>query len=164
MPGPTGYEAQQPAALAPRERPARRGAGNAWRLALRLLAAAGLAVDAVVHWHLAAQFDPVVGSGSLHVSEGQLFRLEAATALAAAIVVLLVRHWAAALLALLVAVAGVGAVLLYNYVDVGAFGPVPDMYDPTWYLEKTLSLVGEGVAAVAAGALLLVARGDRPGG
>lgn len=162
MPSQAGYGTGKPATARPGEDPRHRGgAMTAWRLSLRLLAAAGLAVDAVVHWGLAAQFDPVVGRGSLGVSEGALFRLEAAVALAAAVLVLLVRHWVAALVALLVAAAGVGAVLLYNFVDVGAFGPVPDMFDPTWYPEKTLSLIGEAVAAVAAAALLLLARRDR---
>ncbi|MGZ4599798.1 hypothetical protein [Oryzihumus sp.] len=122
---------------------------------LRLVTAAGLAVDAYVHWNLAAQFDPVVGSGPVRVSEGQLFRLEALLALVAALLVLLVRRRWAVLVAFVVALAGVAAVLLYRYVDIGAVGPLPDMFDPTWYPQKTFSLVAEAVAAAAAGMLLL---------
>lgn len=128
---------------------------------LRLVTAAGLAVDAYVHWNLAAQFDPVVGSGSVQVSQGQLFRVEALLALAAAVLVLLVRRRWAVLVAFVVALAGVVAVLLYRYVDVGALGPLPDMFDPTWYPEKTLSLVAEAIAAAAAGTLLLAVRPRR---
>ena len=130
---------------------------------LRLVTATGLAVDAAVHWHLAAQFDPVVGTGALHVSQGQLFRLEALLAVVAAVLVLVVRRWWAVLLAFLVAFAGVAAVLLFRYVDLGAFGPVPDMYDPTWYPEKNLSVVAEAVASVAAAVLLLTLRRERRG-
>ena len=58
--------------------------------------------------------------------------------------------------AFLVTAAGTAAVLLYRYVDVGAFGPFPNMYENIWYPEKTMSAWAEGVAAVAALALLLV--------
>jgi hypothetical protein len=130
-------------------------------LLLRVVTAAGLAVDAFVHWHLAARFDPVVGSGRVQVSEGQMFRLEALLALVAAVLVLLVRRRWAVLLAFVVALGGVAAVLLYRYVDVGAVGPLPDMYDPTWYPEKTLSFVAEALAAAAAGTLLLTLKPGR---
>jgi hypothetical protein len=42
----------------------------------------------------------------------------------------------------------VGAVLLYRYVDVGAIGPVPNMYEPVWFTLKTRSAVAEGAVAV----------------
>lgn len=58
--------------------------------------------------------------------------------------------------AFLVSAGGTAAVLLYSYVDVGPFGPVPDMYEPVWYLEKTLSAWAEAVAALAALGLLLM--------
>jgi hypothetical protein len=45
---------------------------------------------------------------------------------------------------------------MYRYVDVGGFGPLPDMYDPTWYPEKNLSAVAEAAAALAALCLLLL--------
>ncbi len=57
--------------------------------------------------------------------------------------------------AFVVAAGGTAAVLLYRYVDVGAFGPFPDMYEPLWYTKKTLSAWAEGVAAMAALALLV---------
>jgi hypothetical protein len=46
--------------------------------------------------------------------------------------------------------------VFYAVIDVGAIGPVPDMYDPTWSAEKTLSAVAEAAAAVAALALLVI--------
>lgn len=100
-------------------------------MVLRVLAAAGLAIDVYVHWHLASRFDTLKGTASPHVSQGQLFRLEAVLALIALVLVLFVaRRWAGAI-AFLVAAGGVAAVLLYRYVDVGGLGPLPDMYDPT---------------------------------
>lgn len=117
---------------------------------LRWLTAAGLGIDAYVHWHLGPRFDTLKASASPHVSQGQLFRVEAVLALLPMVLVLLVRRRSAAAFALLVAAGGVAAVLLYRYVDVGAIGPLPDMYDPSWYAEKTLSAVAEAVAAVAA--------------
>ena len=35
-------------------------------------------------------------------------------------------------------------------------GPLPNMYEPYWYGEKTLSLVAEAIAAVAAAVLLVL--------
>jgi len=126
------------------------------RLLLRTLAVLGLAYDGYIHWHLAANFDQVTGSGTpISISQGALFRVEAAAALvAAALLVVVHRRWTA-VLALVVAGGGVGAVVLYRFVDVGAIGPVPDMYEPFWYPEKTWSVIAEAVAAAAALLLLL---------
>ncbi|MGW2831513.1 hypothetical protein [Streptomyces sp. NPDC001286] len=122
---------------------------------LRLLTAAGLAVDAYVHADLAANYDPVTKT----ISQGDLFRIEAgAAALAALLVVLLGTRPLMWVYALLVAAAGVAAVLLYRYVDVGSVGPLPNMYEPGWYPEKTASVVAEAAAMVTAAAGLLLAR------
>jgi hypothetical protein len=123
---------------------------SAGRLVLALIAAAGLAIDAYVHFDLASTYSPIKSSV---LNQGQLFQGEAVVAtLAAAAVLLRPRRYTAAF-AFVVAAAGTAAVLVYAYVDVGAFGPFPDMYDPLWYGEKTLSVVGEGVGALAALAL-----------
>lgn len=126
--------------------------GSTVQPVLRVIAAAGLAVDAYVHADLASQFD---GNGT-NLSEGTLFRLQAGLAALAAVWVLVHGRRLAAAFALLISVSALGAVLLYKYVDVGALGPLPNMYDPIWFTEKTVSAVAEGVAAVASGALLLV--------
>lgn len=122
------------------------------QLALRVVAAAGLTVDAYVHADLAAGFD---ANGS-DISQGTLFRVEAALASLAALLVLVHGRRLAAAFALVVSLSAFGAVLLYKYVDVGTLGPLPNMYEPIWYTEKTVSMVAEGVAAVASAALLLV--------
>lgn len=121
-------------------------------IVLRMLAAAGLGIDAWVHLDLAASYD----ANAAAISQGALFRIEAAAAAVAALLVLLVRGRVVALLAFLVAAAGVAAVVLTAVVDVGAVGPFPDMYEPIWYPQKTFSLVAEAVAALAA--LLLLSR------
>ena len=113
-------------------------------LVLALLAAAGLAYDAYVHLDLASGYDPV---GST-ITQGQLFRVEAALAIAAGLAVLLSDHRVAWAAAGLVGLGGVAAVVLYRYVDVGAIGPVPNMYEPVWYAMKTRSAVAEGGVAV----------------
>lgn len=124
--------------------------------ALRLVTAAALAVDAYVHADLAPDYDFTHAS----ISQGALFRVEAGAASLAALLVLLAGRrllvWA---FAFLVAAAGLFAVLLYRYVDVGAFGPFPDMYEPLWYAEKTRSAIAEAVGTVTAAAgFLLVYR------
>jgi hypothetical protein len=138
--------------------PLRRRAGSKpTRRTLSLITAAGLGVDAYVHWHLAPKFDTLTGAASPHISQGQLFRLEAVLALIAVLLVLLLtRNRLGALVAFLIAAGGLGALLLYAFFDVGGFGPLPDMYDPIWYTEKTISAVAEAVAAVGALCLLFM--------
>ncbi len=126
-------------------------------MVLRLVVVAGLAVDVYVHLHLAAGYDPNTAT----ISEGALFRVEAGVAALAAALVLLTRTQIGVMVAFLVAAGGVGAVLLYQYVDVGAVGPLPNMYEPLSYPEKTDSLIAEAVAALAALALLALHRASR---
>jgi len=128
-------------------------------MVLRLVVVAGLAVDVYVHLHLAAGYD----ANTAAISEGALFRVEAGVAGLAAVLVLLTRAQVGLVVAFLVAAGGVGAVLLYQYVDVGAVGPLPNMYEPLSYPEKTDSLIAEAVAALAALALLALhwARGTQ---
>ena len=121
-----------------------------------LVVAAGLGVDAYVHWHLAPGFDGVKGTASPQISQGELFRVETALALIAMVLVLVTRRRVAAMVAFLIAADGLGAVLLYGYVDVGGWGPLPNMYDPFWYPEKTMSAVAEAVAALGALWLLVM--------
>lgn len=130
----------------------RRGLGMTG-LGLALIAAAGLAIDAYVHFHLASAYASIASST---LNQGELFRAEGAVAaIAAAAVLLRPRRYTAAF-AFLVAAGGTAAVLVYAYVNVGAFGPFPNMYDPLWYPEKTLSAWAEGVGALAALALFVV--------
>jgi hypothetical protein len=117
---------------------------------LRVLVAAGLAADAVVHWRFAPDMAPGDGGDPGTIAGDDLFRAQAIVAVLAGLLVLAwARRWTYAL-AFLVAASAVGALLLYYYVDVGQLGPIPAMHDPAWYGEKTISLVGEGIAAVAA--------------
>jgi hypothetical protein len=121
---------------------------------LRLVTAAALAVDAYVHADLAPTYDFTHAT----ISQGTLFRVEAGIASLAALLVIVAGRrrlvWA---FAFLVAVGGLFAVLLYRYVDVGAFGPFPNMYEPIWYAEKTRSAIAEAIGAgTALAGLLLV--------
>jgi hypothetical protein len=113
---------------------------------LRAVVVGGLAVDAYVHLKLAADYDVVVGGG---LSEGNLFRAEAAVAAIAALLVVSGRRVGLAVAAV-VAASAATALLANTYVHVGAAGPLPDMYEPTWFPEKRLALVGESVAALGA--------------
>ncbi|MCP2343500.1 hypothetical protein [Actinomadura rupiterrae] len=129
------------------------------RYVLRVLVAAGLIVDAVVHWRYAPQMKYVPG-GSIHADK--IFYAQAVVAGVVALLVLFhARRWTYAV-AFLVAASAVGALLLYYYVDVGALGPLPNMHEPIWYAQKTESLVGEGIAAVAAVIGFLTVRPSRP--
>lgn len=131
----------------------RAGSRSALSWTLTLITVAGLVVDAFVHFHLAPAYSNIRSSV---LSQGDLFRAEATVAAIAAAAVLLRPRRYTAGFAFLVAVAGTAAVLVYAYVDVGALGPVPDMYDPPWFGEKMLSVIAEGIATVSALALFAV--------
>ena len=148
----------QPKVLAPRRRPI-----GLWSLqrVLALAVAAPMAVDAYVHLHDAAFYDQVRSSV---VSQGTLFRAEGALAVATALVLLIWPRpvtWAASLL---VAGSAFGAVMLYTYVHVGVFGPLPNMFEPTWALPgKLTSAWAEGIGTLLAliGLLISVCRPGR---
>jgi hypothetical protein len=123
------------------------------RTVLTVIVAAGLAIDAYVHLDLASTYD-VVKTSTL--SQGDLFRVEAALAIVAGVALLVRPRRYTAWFAFLVSAGGVAAVLVYRWVDVGKLGPLPNMYEPYWYGEKTLSLVAEAIAAVAAAVLLVL--------
>jgi hypothetical protein len=154
MPAP--HRAGSPASVAavPLHRGARaRSAIGSW--VLRVATAAALGIDAVVHWQNAPAYNAVRGT----VSQGQLFRVEAALAVVVGLLVLVRPRPSSWLAALLVAASALGAVLLYRYVDVGALGPLPDMYENTWQVPgKLLSAWAEGAAVVLAGLGLLTHR------
>lgn len=123
------------------------------RLGLIVVAVAGLAVDAYVHFDLASGYAAVRTST---LSQADLFRAEGVAAIVAAVGLIVRPRRYTAAFAFLVAAAGTAAVLVYRYVDVGAFGPFPNMYEPIWYTKKTVSAWAEGIAAVAALALLVL--------
>ncbi|MBG0737849.1 hypothetical protein IV500_00120 [Paeniglutamicibacter antarcticus] len=108
---------------------------------------AALAVDAVVHIRLAPGYQLAAPDG---IGEGNLFYLESAAAIVAALYVLIRGSRPAFWLALIVLAAGLAAVLLYNYVDVPAIGPIPAMYDPLWFPEKSISAIAQGLGVVFA--------------
>jgi hypothetical protein len=122
-----------------------RSTSVAWLL--RAVVAAGLAVDAVVHLRLAPEYQMAFPHG---VGGGTLFRLEAAFAVLAAVGVLVWGNRRSYLLAFAVAASAFVAVLLTRYVEVPAVGPLPSMYEPVWFLEKSLSAGAEALAALAA--------------
>jgi hypothetical protein len=124
------------------------------QVALTVVVVAGLAIDAFVHFDLASAFKNVKTST---LSEADLFRAEASVAIVAAVALLVRPRRYTAGFAFLVAAAGTVAVIVYRYVDVGAFGPFPNMYDPFWLpTGKWLSAIGEAAAALAALALFMI--------
>lgn len=114
---------------------------------LRVVIAAGLAVDAYVHAVTASAYDFPAGG---MITQGDLFWIETGAAALAALLVLAVPRRTTFAFAFLVAASALGAVVLYRYVDVGALGPLPNMYEPVWTADKLVSAVAEAVAAVLA--------------
>lgn len=143
-------------------RPRQRAAWQWLLWAMRAATAVGLAIGAYVHLDLAAAYAEAGGV----ISEGVLFRAEAAAALLAAAAVIATGRRACYLAGLAVAGSALAVMLLTRYVDLGQIGPFPDLYDPVWFPEKLLAAFGEGAASATAlaGAIVtgLAAKG-RPG-
>jgi hypothetical protein len=96
-----------------------RSAIGSW--VLGVATATALAIDALVHWQNASANDTVTAT----ISQGGLFRAEAAVAVAAGLLVLVRPRPSSWLAALAVAASALAAVPLYRYVDVGTLGPLP---------------------------------------
>ena len=119
-------------------------------IVLRLIVAAGLAADAIVHWRFAPDMAPGPNTPDDVIPGDYLFYGQAIAAAVAAVLVLVwARRWTYAI-AFVVAASAAGAVLLYYFVDFGQLGPIPRMYDPQWYADKTISFTGEAVATIGA--------------
>jgi hypothetical protein len=135
-----------------------RQAVRRWSLwTIRVATAGGLAVDAYVHFDLAALYAEAGGA----INEGVLFRVEAAVALLAAIAVLASGRRVGYLAGLAVAGSALAAMLVSRYVDLGQLGPFPDLYDPAWFPEKLLAAFAEGAACVTALAGVIITRPGR---
>lgn len=117
------------------------------RWGLAGVTAVALVIDAVVHYQLASTYQSAFPGG---VGGGTIFRVEAVVAVLAAAYVLIRRSRPSFAVAFVVAISAFGAVLLYRYVDIPAVGPIPAMYEPIWFFEKSLSAVAEGVGALTA--------------
>lgn len=132
---------------------------RALRIALLLVTAVALVVNAVIHFQLAGPFDAITGT---LVSQGTLFRIQAAANIVAA-ALLLTRTWWAAALAALVAAGGLALVVTTTLVplDLTVIG-LPFLFEPIWYADKIVSTVAQAVALAAALAAALLAR--RPAG
>lgn len=132
--------------------------GSKPEIALRVIVVAALVLDAVVHLRLVSGYQAGQPAG---IGTGNVFRIASTLAIVAALWVLLRGSRAAYAAAFAVAFSAVVAVVLYRYVDVPQLGPIPPMYEPIWFFEKTLSAVAEGVGAIAA-AIGVATTGRRP--
>ena len=115
--------------------------------ALRVGVVAALVVDAVVHWRLATGYGVAFPAG---IGGDAVFRLEAVAAVLVGVGVAFTGSRVAWASAFLVLTSAAVAVVLYRYVPVPQLGPIPSMYEPIWFLEKTVSAVAEGLGALLA--------------
>jgi hypothetical protein len=123
--------------------PMRRGGDPLALLAARVFAAAALLVTAFVHARLAAQ----LGVRGPLIGQGQLFAAQAAASAIVA-VALLTRGRRVWLVAVVLSVAGLGAILASVYFPVPAIGPLPAINEPIWFMTKVVCVFAE--AAVVA--------------
>ncbi len=114
-------------------------------VAVRLIAVAGLSIDAYVHVHLASTY----AEAQAVINEGVLFRAESLLALLAGIALLISGRHRAFVLGFVVSASALTVMLVSRYVDLGPIGPFPDLYDPVWFPEKLWAAGGEAAAAAA---------------
>ena len=128
-------------------------------VAVRLVAVAGLCVDAYVHLNLAATY----AEAQAVINEGVLFRAEAVLALLAGLALLTSGRRLAFVLGLAVSASALTVMLVSRYSDLGPIGPFPDLYDPVWFPAKLWAAGGEAAAAAACvtGILILLIRTRR---
>ena len=131
---------------------------TALALVFRVLAAAALGVDAVVHAQLAEGYQSASPAG---FGEGNLFLSEAAVAAVVGLYVLIRGSRPAWMLALLTAGGGLAVLLLYRYFDIPAFVPFPAMYEPVWFFDKTLTALSQTVVIFLAVITLTLHRPSR---
>jgi hypothetical protein len=107
-------------------------------LAARLLASLALVVSALVHARLATQ----LGMDGPLLAQSHLFVAHALMSSLLAVLVLSNddRVW---LVALVLAVAGLGAILASVYFPVPSIGPFPGFKEPTWLLSKAIVAFAE---------------------
>lgn len=132
------------------------GRGRAWlavKIALIVIVVAGLAIDAYVHFNLASNYELIKTST---LSQADLFRVEGAVAIVAAVLLVVRPRRYTAGIAAVVAGSALLVLLLYRYNDIGQLGPIPSMYEPVWYTKKTVAAFAEGAALIAAVVLLFV--------
>jgi hypothetical protein len=118
-----------------------------------VLTVAGLAIDVYIHFDLASTYDFVKTST---ISQGDLFRAESVVAILAAVALVVRPRRYTAAFAAAVAGSGAAALIVYRYYNIGKIGPIPSMYEPIWYPEKTTAAIAEIVATgTALGVLVL---------
>ncbi|WP_051441559.1 hypothetical protein [Arthrobacter sp. H14] len=101
--------------------PTSRSRNTALLIVLRIVIAATLAVDAIIHLQLAANYQLAAPAG---IGQGNLFRIQAVSAILAGLYVLIRGSRASYVAAALVALAAFAAVMLYRYLDIPAIGPI----------------------------------------
>ncbi|WP_051441557.1 hypothetical protein, partial [Arthrobacter sp. H14] len=97
--------------------PTSRSRNTALLIVLRIVIAATLAVDAIIHLQLAANYQLAAPAG---IGQGNLFRIQAVSAILAGLYVLIRGSRASYVAAALVALAAFAAVMLYRYLDIPA--------------------------------------------
>lgn len=122
------------------------------------MVAVGLGYDACVHLRLRCLLRPESRSDQPR----HALPRRGGGAVLVALLVLVSRYRAVALFTVVIAGSALGAVLLYRYVDLRSLGPLPDMYEPSWYPEKTYSTRAEAAALVAAVVLVFKRRQAAP--
>jgi hypothetical protein len=119
----------------------------------RVVTAAALVTSGAIHLHLASRYAPIRTSV---LSQQELFIAQGVVAIVAAAAILARGRRPEALLAFLAGAGSLTAVLVYYHVNVGRIGIVPNMYEPVWYTQKTLSAYADGVSAAGALAVFVL--------
>lgn len=119
--------------------PRARGGDPLALLAARVLAAAALAVSAYIHGKLAIEF----GTGGPLLAQEHLFAVQAVLSVVVAVAMLTRDNRRVWHLAVVLSVGGLGAILASVYFPIPAFGPLPAIDEPVWFLSKVVCAFSE---------------------
>jgi len=125
-------------------------------LILRVVGALALGFSAYLHARIASDAPPLFEDGGVTLSG--LFVGQAVAATVVSLWVLVQGSRLAWLAFGVVALGSFVAVVMSTYVKIPSIGPLPVIYDPVWYTDKTLAAIAAGVATLVAAVALARSR------
>ncbi len=125
-------------------------------LALRVVGALALGYSAYLHARIASHDTPLAADGEIRLSG--LFVAQAVAAVLVSLWMLVHGSRLAWLAFAVVAIGSFAAVVLSTYLTLPGIGPLPEIHDAVWYLDKQLAAISAGVASLVAIVALVTGR------
>jgi hypothetical protein len=129
------------------------------RWVLRFAALAALATSGYIHLNLASRY-----SFGPAITQGQLFIIQGVVAILIGLWLVIRDSWPSWVAAALLMASSCAAVVISTVHQIPAIGPLPSLYEPVWYTEKTISAFVEGAFVLLVLARFALRRRGTPTG